>query len=130
MLDLIGRILTHPCALLLLGGGCGANARYWIGTLFVSREWSTHFPWHTFLINIAGSLLLGMIGVSCRNRPEWFLLLGTGFCGGFTTFSTFSIETLHMLEKGRTASALVYVLGSACAAVFGAWLGMRLMRPA
>ena len=130
MLDSVARFLAHPCTLLLVGGGLGTNARYWLGVWFVTRGWTAHFPWHTFWINVVGSFLLGVVGMACRDedRRTWFLLLGTGFCGGFTTFSTFSIETLGMLEKGRTAAAFAYVLGSFLAGLFGAWAGVKLMK--
>jgi CrcB protein len=132
MIDLCIRLLSHPCTLLAIGGGLGVNARYWIGVWFITRGWSAHFPWHTFGINILGSFLLGVIGTVCLNDPRrtWLLLLlGTGFCGGFTTYSTFSVETLGMLKNGRLIAATAYVLGSAAAALVGAAIGVWLVPP-
>ena len=77
-------------AAVALGGGGGAVARYAVGR--VAAGWSAHsvelFPWPTFMVNLVGSFVLGLIAVSFRSHPQpiWWLLLGTGFCGGFTTF--------------------------------------------
>lgn len=128
MPDALARFLTHPCTLLVIGGGVGTNARYWLGAWFVTRGLTAHFPWHTFLINVTGSFVLGVVGIACRNRPGWFLLLGTGFCGGFTTFSTFSVETLGLIERNRPAAAAGYVLGSVLAGLAGAYAGVRLLK--
>ncbi len=108
--------------LIFFGGGTGAVARFSIGRWFASPS---GFPWHTFGINIAGSFLLGALVVFCKDRPGWLLLLGAGFCGGFTTFSAFSVETLRMLEAEEYGSAGGYVLGSVVAGVAGAWLGLQ-----
>lgn len=121
-------VLSHPCVLLLLGGGLGANARYWLGELFKARHWSDAFPWHTFAINVLGSFALGLVAVLLKDRPAWALFLGVGVCGGFTTFSTFSLEALTLLEKGRTLAAAGYAVGSVLAGVLGAALAMRLAR--
>jgi protein CrcB len=83
---------------------------------------------HTFAINAAGSFVLGMVAVLCHNRPGWFLLLGTGFCGGFTTFSTFSVEALSLFEKDRPGAAIGYMIGSVVAGILGAWAGLKLAR--
>ena len=68
------------------------------------------------------------MAVWCKDRPAWYVLLGTGLCGGFTTFSTFSLETLTMLEKGRPWAAAAYVGGSVAAGLAGAWAAVRLAR--
>ncbi|MBM3982477.1 MAG: fluoride efflux transporter CrcB [Planctomycetes bacterium] len=115
-------------ALLMLGGGAGANARYWLGKLLGGDPGA--FPWATFAINVGGSVALGALAALCLNpdapRKYWYLLLGTGFCGGFTTFSTFSLETVTLLHAGRTGTAAAYVLGSVAAGVLGAWLALKL----
>jgi fluoride exporter len=121
-------VLSHPCVLLLVGGGLGANARYWLGEYFKTRHWSDTFPWHTFAINVAGSFALGLVAVLLKDRPAWALFLGVGVCGGFTTFSTFSVEALVMIEKGRTLAAAGYAVGSVVAGVMGAALAVRLAR--
>jgi CrcB protein len=122
-------------ALLLLGGGVGANARYWIGKLVA--QWQLRrfdhldFPLATFLINVSGSVILGFAAALFLKHPDesrrvWYLLLGTGFCGGFTTFSTFSLEALELLQKDRWLAAAGYVCGSVAAGVAGVWLALKL----
>jgi CrcB protein len=122
--------------LVALGGGAGANARYWLGQ--VVNRWQEaqlpgyEFPWATFLINVSGSVVLGIAAGLCLGQPDparrhWYLLLGTGFCGGYTTFSTFSLEALELLRDGKAGAALAYVGGSVAAGVLGVWLVLRTM---
>jgi fluoride exporter len=130
MLDRLHSLATHPVTLLMLGGGLGANARYWLGRLIASPQEPT-FPWATFLINVGGSVALGFAAAHFLHHPDparrnWYLLLGTGFCGGFTTFSTFSLETLELMQAGRPWSAAVYALGSVAAGLLGVWLALKL----
>jgi CrcB protein len=125
----LGDVLTAKSLLLLaVGGSAGTVTRYVVSEFFKLREWVEHFPWHTFAINATGSLVLGFVAVVCQthNRPGWLLLLGTGFCGGFTTFSTFSVEALALIEKDRPGAAAGYVLGSVIAGLLGAWAGVKL----
>lgn len=114
-------------AALVVGGGAGTVARFLVGhAVNGGRGWNTAtFPWHTFAINVAGSFFLGIIAVALKDRPDWRLFLGTGFCGGFTTFSTFSIETVELFKRDETAAGL-YVVGSVAAGVMGAVLGMKM----
>ncbi len=117
--------------LLLLGGGLGANARYWIGVFVRTVQGPVAFPIATMLINILGSFLLGFCVTFFRNHPDparkyWYLLLGTGVCGGFTTFSTFSLETLELMQQDRLIAASAYAFGSMFAALFGVWLALKL----
>jgi CrcB protein len=123
--------VTHPATLVMFGGGVGANARYWLGQ-FVAPYQTARFPWATFAINVSGSLVLGFLAALFRKHPDasvrlWYVLLGTGFCGGFTTFSTFSLETLELMQEGRPWVAAGYVLGSVAAGVFGVWLALKLL---
>jgi fluoride exporter len=113
--------------LVMLGGGVGAGVRYAVGRLLAT--WTESFPWHTLLINVVGSLLLSLLVSWAKVQPErtvWLLLFGTGVCGGFTTFSTFSVETIALLQEERFLVATVYVLASVFGALGGAWLGTRL----
>ena len=121
---------SHPFILLLVGGGVGANLRYWLGIAFQSRCWTADFPWHTFAINVVGSLVLGFLTVACKDRPATLLFLGTGVCGGFTTFSTFSVETVNLLKNERYFAACAYALGSVLAAITGAAIGLRIAKVA
>jgi CrcB protein len=125
--------LTHPAVLLAVGGGAGANARFYLGRAVADwqlRHGGVTFPWGTFVINVSGSALLGFLAAACLGtadpaRRAWYVLLGTGFCGGFTTFSTFSVEALEMLREERVGAALAYVAGSVLAALGAAALAMR-----
>lgn len=104
--------------LIFLGGGTGSCLRYLISFLLQT-------PFATFTANILGCLIIGALS-SLITNAEWKLLLVTGFCGGFTTFSTFSNETTAMLRSGDTMQAICYVAASiifGILAVFaGAWL--------
>jgi CrcB protein len=103
-----------------LGGAFGANARYWIGQWFRTQSWAQDFFWGTLIINVSGSILLGLLVVCFKDRAGiGFLLLGTGFCGGYTTFSTFSLEVTEMMQKGRWDLALIYVTLSVLAGFLG-----------
>lgn len=114
-----------PYLLLALGGAAGTVARFAVGEWFKSHKWSATFPWPTFAINVAGSFVLGVLAGTCKDRPQVYLLLGTGFCGGFTTFSTFGVEVVSLLGDNRLAGATGYAVGSVAAGVFGAWVGMQ-----
>jgi fluoride exporter len=108
------------------GGFLGSIARYVAG-LLIPRTSTETFPMSTFLVNIFGSLLIGLFyGISSKNNwlnPEWRLFLTTGFCGGFTTFSTFSYESLGLIESGNTTTALIYIVSSFVFGLLAAWLG-------
>ncbi|HEX7242479.1 MAG TPA: fluoride efflux transporter CrcB [Longimicrobiaceae bacterium] len=114
-----------------LGGAAGALARFGVGSW--AGPWDgTRFPWATFGINLAGSLLLGFLLSALPGRPgetELRLLLGVGFCGAFTTFSTFGWETVLLLRGGAPATALAYAAGSVLLSVAGVaagtWLAAR-----
>jgi CrcB protein len=97
------------------GGFLGANARYGVG-LWVAAQWGTGFPWGTLLINVVGSYVLGFYLTLVTERfvgsPTTRIFLATGFLGAFTTFSTFSYETVHLFATGSAAPALEYVTGS------------------
>lgn len=121
-------MLAHPAVLVFVGGGLGAVLRWAVGTWAAGRGLT--FPWHTFAVNVAGSFALGVLAATCANRPAWLLFAGVGVCGGFTTFSTFSVETVRLIGADRPAAAAGYAVGSVLAAVFGAWAGMRLCRGA
>ena len=110
--------------LMLLGGALGAPVRYVVDLMVQSRHDSV-LPWGTFVVNAAGSLVLGATagGVAAAAGPDWVLTLaGTGFCGALTTFSTFSFETVRLAEERALGAAAVNVAGSvvvgaaACAA--------------
>lgn len=114
---------------LAAAGGLGASSRMLIDGLIKSRM-STALPWGTIIINVSGSLVLGLLtGLAGANLlPEaWHLVFGTGFLGGYTTFSTASFETVRLLQERRWAAGLVNGFGTlvftTTAAVIGMWLG-------
>lgn len=112
----------------LAGGMIGAPARYLTDRIVQVRHDSV-FPWGTFAVNTAGSAVLGfLLGAEHHLGlpPVLFALLGTGFCGGLTTFSAFGYETLRLLEDGAIGEAGVNVIGSLAVGVLMAWLGYRL----
>jgi CrcB protein len=105
-----------PMRVLLVSAGAvlGANARYWLGVLF-ARVVTPGFPWATFSINVSGSLLLGgFVGWSARRMPHpgWSLVIAVGFCGAYTTFSTFGYELFAMLQERSVGQAAVYIAAS------------------
>ncbi|MBI1831631.1 MAG: fluoride efflux transporter CrcB [Planctomycetes bacterium] len=100
--------MTHPVFLLSIGGAVGTNARHWLGVLLTawSEQWfapeqgNLRAPLAIFLINVSGSLLLGLLVVPLRDpMPHWWILLGVGFCGGYTTFSSFAVDTVELIRK-------------------------------
>lgn len=112
--------------LLALAGGAGAAARFVVDGAVRSRV-KTALPWATILINVSGSLALGLIaGLVMRGHaPESLqLVLGTGFLGGYTTFSTASLETIRLLQSGRTVLAVVNGVGSMAVSVAAAGAGV------
>ncbi|BCW37044.1 putative fluoride ion transporter CrcB [Arthrobacter sp. StoSoilA2] len=118
--------------LLALAGGLGAAVRFMLDGLIRARV-RTALPWATIFINVSGSVLLGFLAglVMEGQAPESLqLILGTGFLGGYTTFSTASLETIRLVQSGRMGLALVNGLGSMAisvgAAAAGVWFALLL----
>lgn len=111
---------------LALAGGLGASARMVLDGLIKSRV-SSALPWGTIIINLSGSLALGLLTGVAGNQilPEaWHLIIGTGFLGGYTTFSTASFETVRLLQERRWVLSLVNGLGTVVLATGAAGLGL------
>jgi CrcB protein len=111
-----------------LAGGIGAATRLGVDG-FVRSRVKTVYPLGTMVINVSGSLLLGVVtGLALTHSlpVEWRLVVGTGFLGGYTTFSTASFETVRLAQQGRFGAALVNGLGMFVAAVAAAGLGLWL----
>jgi fluoride exporter len=111
--------------LVVVGAMLGAPLRY-LTDLFVQRRHDSIFPWGTLTVNALGSLTLGAIaGLASAGGPGWLLtMLGTGFCGALTTFSTFGYETVRLVEDGAWLEAGLNVLASVgvgLVACFGGW---------
>lgn len=115
-----------------LGGGAGAAARYGVG-LFTLRWLGPGWPWGTLTVNLAGGLLMGLlVGVLAlkggADQERWRLLLGVGALGGFTTFSSFSLEVANMIQRRAWLDALGYVSLSAAGSILALFLGLMAAR--
>lgn len=113
--------------LVMLGGAIGAMLRYGLGA-WVQGLLGPGFPWSTFLINITGSFLIGLVlrlSLEGALSPEWRLFLAVGMLGGYTTFSTFSWETLTLVQQGEWLKAFLYVTGSVVLGFGLVWLAYR-----
>ena len=122
-------------AMVFAGGGAGAVLRYqtgramtaWLGPATVSA-----FPWATLFVNVSGSLAMGLLaGWLARHGTggeQYRLLLGVGVLGGFTTFSSFSLEMMLLLERGNGPAAFLYASISVLAGLTGLYLGLIVMR--
>jgi CrcB protein len=101
-----------PILLVFVGGCIGAVGRF-ATDRFISARHDMMFPWGTFAVNMVGSAVLGLLAGSLGETTGWLaLLLGTGFCGALTTFSTFSFETVRLLEEGSMLEAGLNVIAS------------------
>jgi CrcB protein len=118
-----------PLALLVGLAACvGALARFLIDQS-VSRKFESAFPWGTWVINVSGAFILGLItGLSLHDglSPHVVTVLGTGVCGGYTTFSTFNFETVRLAEDGSIVSAAGNIVGSIAAGLVAAAAGLGL----
>ncbi|MCC3283736.1 MULTISPECIES: fluoride efflux transporter CrcB [Arthrobacter] len=118
--------------LLALAGGVGAAVRFLVDGLIRSRL-KTTFQWATTIINVSGSLVLGLLTGLTMERvvpTDLSIVIGTGFLGGYTTFSTASYETVQLIKQGRYGasfiSGVVMLVFSVAAAVLGLWIGASL----
>lgn len=112
-----------------IGGFLGANARYLVAG-WAAERFGVAFPYGTFIINISGSLVLGLFMAFLQERtvihPNYRLFFAIGFLGAYTTFSTFTYESLRLLQDGSVFLALVNILGSTVVGLLGVLLGFIL----
>ncbi|MEN0003218.1 MAG: fluoride efflux transporter CrcB [Bacteroidota bacterium] len=111
-----------------LGGGLGSICRYGIGLLL--QPYKLQFPYATLIANAISCVILGiLIGLSLKNQlhQRMQLLLMTGFCGGFSTFSTFSSETFLLFEQGQLNAAFFNIFGSVIIGLIGIYFGLKLV---
>jgi CrcB protein len=115
-----------------LGSAIGGTLRWWLSAVLYSPP-GTAFPWGTLLVNASGSLLIGCYAAlvapgGCRSDgPRLRLFIMTGLCGGYTTFSIFSLETLTLLQLGRHGLAAANVGGSLLLWLVSVWLGYQVV---
>ncbi len=113
---------------IFLGAGLGGVARYAL-SVWVQSTAGTAFPWGTLLINTTGSFVLAVLYAALDGiaaAPEWRAFLGIGLCGGYTTFSTFSYETVRLVQDGEWTRATLYVVASVFLSLAAVVLGFRL----
>jgi len=110
----------------LSGAGLGGLARYLAGT-WIMQKFAGRFPLGTFLINVSGSFVIGVLMTLLTERwqphPNWRLFLVVGVLGGYTTFSSFEYETYQAVRDGAPWMGLLYMTGSVVLGYFGVWLG-------
>jgi CrcB protein len=114
-----------------IGGAIGSVLRY-LTTVFVSKFWSNQFPLATLIANVIGCFLIGLfIGILTKNnlndsQLKWFLV--TGFCGGYTTFSTFGMENYNLFQSNNSFLAFGYMALSIILGLFAVWFGLLLSK--
>lgn len=119
--------------LVMLGGAFGSGARYLTGVAML-RLFGPTYPFGTLTVNLVGGLLMGLlVGVLARLSvpgENWRLLLAVGMLGGYTTFSSFSLDVVNMLQRGDLATALGYILISVVGSIVALFAGLALVRVA
>jgi CrcB protein len=114
--------------LVFLGGGLGSGLRYWISGLMAQR-FGPSFPWGTLTVNVAGSLMIGFVAALTAPDGRWIVPTAArtffmiGICGGFTTFSSFSLETLNLARDAEWLYAGLNILASVALCLIAVWLG-------
>ncbi len=122
-------------AMVFAGGGAGAVLRYQLGrsmTYWLGPAAVSAFPWATLAVNVIGSLSMGLLAGWLAQfgtgGEHWRLLVGVGLLGGFTTFSSFSLELMLLIERGQAGSAFAYAAISVLAGLTGLYIGLIAMR--
>lgn len=130
-LDYAKELKLQNALLIFLGCGIGGVLRYWISNLsylFLGRN----FPYGTLIVNVSGSFLMGLFFILIMERFNSATILRSllliGFLGGYTTFSSFSIETLNMFESGDYVGGLINIFLSTLLCLLGTWIGILLGR--
>ncbi len=123
--------MKYNILLIAIGGLLGSVARY-LSMVYMTRFFPSPFPFGTFAVNIVGCLIIGVVyGLSLRFiwlTPEWRLLLATGFCGGFTTFSAFALENVQLLQQSNYSTFALYSISSFALGLGAVFMGITLTR--
>ena len=132
MINEWGKHIMMSSWYVLIGSGVGGLTRFWVSRASYAIL-GTNMPWGTFVVNVIGSLVMGLLSVLLAERfistAPWLQpLLLIGFLGGFTTFSSFSIETLHLLESGRQIGFAINILLNVILCIAAAWCGVIIGR--
>jgi len=115
-----------------IGGAIGSVLRYAV-TILAAARWGPAVPWGTLIVNVAGSFVIGVVAELATGRgaflsPGARIFIATGLCGGFTTFSSYSLDALNLARDGAAAPALLYVLGSVVLGLAAVYLGVAAAR--
>ena len=125
------QVTLNKIAAVMAGAALGGAARYILATAITERL-ASRYPWGTFLINITGCFLIGLISTLFVERvaqpATWSLFVVTGILGGYTTFSAFGWETAQLTRQSEYALALLYSLGSVLCGYLSVWLGILIAR--
>lgn len=120
----------HPFLQVLIGGGIGSVVRYGVGLLLPAAN-GMRFPWATFTVNLAGCFVIGLLaGLLMRDESSraWWPLIFTGILGGFTTFSSFGLDTFMLWQNKQAALAVYYVLGTNVAGLLLVFAGYKILQ--
>jgi fluoride exporter len=114
-----------------LGGAAGSILRY-VTNVLTMRYYAASFPLATFIVNVTGcfiaGLIFGLISQETNEAQNLKLLLITGFCGGFTTFSAFALENVRLMDSGNATTAIVYTTASIAVGLLAVWCGLLITR--
>lgn len=117
--------------LVAAGGAAGSLLRYYVGQWSL-KSWGPNFPWGTLIVNVVGCFVIGVFAEMIARRfnasVELRLLLITGFLGGFTTFSAFSLDAISLFERGEAVAGALYIAGSVGLSMAAVMAGLALMR--
>jgi len=119
--------------LLVGAGGCVGSVVRYLTVISIDKRLGSVFPFGTIAVNLVGSFILGfLIALLMKkdgtNAEQWKLFLGTGFCGGFTTFSAFALENFNLLQQKSPGIALLYIFFSLAGGILAVWAGLTLGR--
>lgn len=128
----LAQLARSKMLLIMLGGALGCYLRYLVSRWCNQQPWGQVFPFGTLVVNVSGCFILAIAATIILERlppayQDWYLLIGTGFCGGFTTFSTFGWETFKLVRDGSWWYALANVFGSCLAGLLGILLAVMLV---